>query len=353
MKTKTFILTALMLLSGIAALCSRHTEEVKRTITQNFSITGEDHYLQVDNKYGQITIVEWEKPEIDILIEIIGKGENTKIAQAMAKRISVDFRKSGKQVSARTIFGRRVIRCNNCGSTVNYTIRAPRNIYFNLTNQYGNVKLQTAYRDFTASIKYGNMAIGHLHGNHNNISLKYGNIALRSAEKLSIEMDYTKASIDSVGSFLLKCTYSNVKARKINELQLTSKYDKFNISTLGNAAISSGYTTLTINRLDHSICISDLQYGKVRIEDLSPNFKKIDIRAKFSPVYIRMSGGEYNFKADLSTHFGHINTNNIVFNNVQHEGEEAHNKEIKGFVGKESNAEIKISNHYADIILEK
>ena len=132
MKTRHVILTAILLLLSFSVWA---IEEVKRTITKEFPVSANDEVM-VNNRYGNITISEWGKNKVSFTVEITGKGEKAQIAQELADRVSIDFNKNGKKISATTVFkDKSFSSCNNCGTTVHYTINVPTNVYLNLINK--------------------------------------------------------------------------------------------------------------------------------------------------------------------------------------------------------------------------
>ena len=59
MKTKTFVLTTILFLLSVSTWA---IEEVKRTISKEFSVSANDEIIVI-NKYGNLTISEWGKKQ--------------------------------------------------------------------------------------------------------------------------------------------------------------------------------------------------------------------------------------------------------------------------------------------------
>lgn len=355
MKAKNLILVTLLLFSSLTAFClsSSDSEESRRNITQNYKTDNQNFRVNVDNKYGNITIVEWDKPEIDFSVEIIGKGDKLKIAEAMADRVSIDFKQNNDQIYAKTVFDPIANRCSNCGTTINYLIRVPNTVGFNLTIKYGNINMDIAElaHDFKADVKYGNITAIHLKG-YNNITLKYGNITLQTANQLRLDMGYSNCIAEKVEDFSLNSSYSNVHASYIGRLHLNSKYDKLNIGTIQDATISAAYTNFDITQLLKSIYVPEIKYGKFRIADVSPNFEKINISASYTPIVI--SGFSDKKKPDcyldLYAHYGNITTSMTLYGAT--EWKEESSQRLKASIGKNPHAQITIKTTYANIKLE-
>lgn len=354
MKNKFFIITAILLFLSVTAFCIKTPEEVKRVITKEFPISADGEVL-VSNKYGNLTISEWTKDQVSFSIEIIGKGEKTSIAQEMSDRVSINFNKNGNKISAETTFKEKNFNCNNCGTTVNYTIKVPTDVYLNLTNKYGNITLNRTDRPFKCELKYGNLTANQLLGQSSTIWIKYGNADIDKANDITLDMGYGNLNIEEVHSMKFNSSYSRTKIGTINSLSLTSKYDKFNIESLGELRMTTGYTDFNIGELKQSFSASGFKYSKLRIDRIATDFQNIDIDAAYTTIRLGISS-QLSFRADLQNRYGNIKTNGIIFQNTKLDnGTDRYTKSISGIVGSDPNptAKISISDRYADIILEK
>lgn len=355
MKHKSLFLLGSFLLLFATSLWAVPTE-VKRIVNKNFKV-GQNCELQVNNKYGYIVIQQWDKNEIDFSIEIIGKGENPKVAQRMADQISIDFHNMNKLVQATTLIERqRNNNCRNCGFTINYTINVPASVKLNLTNKYGNIQLDETTQPFRADIKYGNLYASNLKGTNNEITIKYGNIELSESEKLLLNIGYGNVHLDKITQLNLNSTYSKFDLGTVGSLEMTSKYDRFIIKSIDFFIIlSSAYTDFTIDYLGKRFDASSLRYCKVKITEVAQNFNSILIEAGYTTIRIGLDN-HYNFMADLYNRYGSIRLNGIKLSDVTlDDNDNRYSKTIRGRVGNQTDpqAKVKISNSYADIIFSK
>lgn len=349
MKTKTLVLTAILFLLSVSV---RAIEEVKRTISKEFTVSADDEVF-VNNKYGTLTISEWKKNKVSFTIEITGQGEKAQIAQEMADRVSVDFNKTGKKISAETVFKEKNFNCNNCGTTVNYTINVPTDVYLNLTNKYGNIVLNRTNRSFQCNLKYGNLTANELLGASNNVTVKYGNANIDEAYDLNLDIKYGNLTLEKVKTLKYVSGYSNSKIGSADQIELTSKYDNFKIKKLGKMNMNTGYSNFDIGELKESFIVSDIRYGKVKIDNIAPDFSEISIEAAYTPIRLAFTP-QHNFQAKLYNRYGNIKTNGLTFHDVSLDGEDdRYAKNITGIAGSSSSpkSKVTISNRYADIIL--
>jgi DUF4097 and DUF4098 domain-containing protein YvlB len=331
MKRIIFTLAASIIALSLIASEGNNLRESKREITREFSV-GANPTLQIENKYGHIRIVEGTDNKIMFKIEIIGKGTTEAQAREYAETVSVDFSQSGDRVIAKTVL--KDIRCNNCGRETHYTVVAPRSVMMNLENKYGNIFLENSSKPLTVDLKYGNLEANTLA--NINIDIKYGNVTINACEEINID-----------------CGYSKVKIGRANRMKTESKYDDFQIGTISELTMNTKYTKVKIDRLNHSFVCNDFSYGSLDISEISPQFARIKVDARYSGIKLALDS-RHSFRANLSTRYGKINAGSLTFNNVSL-GNRARNTEaISGTVGSNSNpsATVDISASYGDIVFK-
>ena len=182
MKKILFILAITLLATETFAA----RKEYKREIVKDFSV-GDNPVLSIENKYGNIRIIEGTNRKITFKIEIRGEGRTEEAARKYAESVSVDFSHSGNRVSARTKF--EPINCNNCGRSVHYTVTAPKSVIPMLENKYGNIYLDNLTQPLTVELKYGNLFANAVH--KATIDIGYGNVTMNKCNNLSVESKYS------------------------------------------------------------------------------------------------------------------------------------------------------------------
>lgn len=322
---KKIILTLLLSISIVSlALASK---EYKREITKEFAVSASPT-LQIDNKYGNIRIIESTENKITFKIEIIGKGKNEELAKKYAETVKINFSQSSNKVSAETELTS--ISCNNCGRSIHYTVVAPKSVIMNLQNKYGNIYLDNVKQPLKVELKYGDLHAGTLE--KTDLDIKYGKATIQSCTNLNLDSKYSSFSFDQIGT-----------------LNADSKYDNFTIGTISDFKLETGYTDVKIDKLTQRFVANNFKYGKLTISDVSTSFSEIKIDAGYSTLNIGLTPS-HNFKTALYTKYGKIKTGNITFNNVSLKKEDT----IVGTAGNNSNptATVNISASYGDIVFK-
>lgn len=353
MRTRMVIFTALLLIVSLGAFSRDGDNEKKKVITKSFR-ADKNTQLRVSNKYGNISIVEWNKNEINFSIEIVGYANKEADAQKMLDRVNVNFNQTGNTVLAQTTLDEmRNFKCNNCGQTINYTINIPAGVRMDLENRYGDIFLTETTQPFVAKVKYGGLTAERLMGTSNDVDIKYGSIHLGEAKALNLILGYSNGEINKAEKLDLSCAYSKLRLGTIGTLDMTSKYDNFNITEVDDMVFSSGYSDFTIGRLGKKLDATSLSYCKFRIRDVATSFQSITIEAKYTNIRLGLTD-QHSCKLEASSRYGSIKTGDLPLSNVKFDNEK-YSQVIHGVIGNTPNptALIRVSNSYDSIILTR
>lgn len=300
-------------------------KEYKRQIVKEFAVNANPQLL-INNKYGNIRIIEGTNDKIMFKIEITGKGRDKNAARKYAESVSIDFSQNGNRVSAETHF--ESIHCNNCGRAVEYVVTAPKSVIADLTNKYGNIYIDNLVQPLS-------------------VNLKYGNLFANSAIKTTIDIKYGKMTLNKCQDLSINSKYSDISIGEANRIVADSKYDKYRIESVADCTMETGYTPVQIGRLDKRFVAEKLKYGSLNIGEVATDFSVISVDAAYSNIKLGMTE-KHAFKAALYTRYGNINTGNLTFTNVSLKKKGC----MVGTAGKinSPDASVNISVSYGDIL---
>ena len=114
------LLMLLVLFCSVSGWAAKQESIKKKEINKSFNV-GKNDILQVDNRYGNITVTHWSKSEVSIRVVIEAKARNEEKAQDIIDRVNIRMEKMGNTVSAVTSL--RSQNGNNGGNqsfTINY-----------------------------------------------------------------------------------------------------------------------------------------------------------------------------------------------------------------------------------------
>ena len=351
----------------------------EKTIDKSFDARA-GHDLVIDNKYGNLDVVNWDKNEVRFSVRIeVESNSETKTKERLSK-IDVVFSQSGKRIEARTVLEQ--FDCNNCNFKVNYSVSVPRGVNYQLQYKYGNIKLPEVEgtteidlkygnlngESFTGksnaldvkygnvklsgdmsgannvTIKYGNFEAENLPGDHNIFDIAYGNASFKKAGKARVSVKYSNLKLTEIKELDVESAYSKLKADKTGTINATAKYDKYNIGTADRIKGSLSYVDLQVGNLSESLHVEHVKYGHVNIDNVSRNFESIRIDAGYTNIKIGIDGNA-SFSSDIHTSYGSIDVASAFGTKTKKDKDEY----LRTNNGK---ATVKIENQHADITLK-
>lgn len=354
---KTFLLLVISLCLPLCYALGADVE-IKREINKEFNVS-EGSELEISNLYGHITIKTWDKQSVHFHIEITGKSNKEIIAQELADRVDVEFKQQGRELSAKTRFNQiDQRRCNNCSTTVNYTVNVPASILMELKNRFGNLYLDEVTTKFEADVEYGNIEADKLIGPENDIEIRFGNVTIDEASQLELDMQYGKAKVNKVTDWKLESRFSNFTVGEVGRFDIDTQYDNFKIELANTVKGEASFSNFTIQTLTERFDLTNIKYGKVKILKTTGRLKSIILNSSFTPVEVNLPANMV-IQADLSAHFGKLRTNGLKFSDVELGDDDSYTKSIRGTASfNKSNptapsATMKIRTSYADITINK
>ena len=273
----------------------------ERNISKTYPASG--NTLNIDNQFGFVKIVTWDKNEIKVDIHIETSSTLKELADKTFERIDVTDKQEGKNIYFKTTHNKNKegdkISCNNCSNTmsVDYTIQIPASNALNIENSFGSIEIP----DYTGPVslinKYG--------------SLKAGKLS--KPEKVLVE--FGKADLKSIGNIDLTFKYSSVNIGSLTgNCKLNLQFCSYSLINLDN-----GLTSLTVNdsyssvHLDPAPSLSatysiSTSYGSL-IDKTDIGIKRTDSPDKYGPDLNKRYEGKSGsgiVKIDIKSSFGNI-----------------------------------------------
>jgi hypothetical protein len=312
---KTMYLTKHLWLVGLLLIWNHlagSAEELdfskQKEITRSFNISLNDQ-LNVDNKYGNITVTHWEKNEVDIRVVIESKARNERQVQEGLDRVQIELKKTANTVYAVTsIKNTTGWNNNNNKITINYYIAMPSKLAATLSQKYGNINLPEKNEGkCNIELKYGSLNAGSftesidIDAGYSNVTLedvknlhmevKYcGNVSLGNGENVYIDSKYSRLELHDAGKLDIDHSYGNVTVRNVNNLSIKTRY--------GNAHVEYVKENLKIRALD---------YGSLTVDKVDPNFKNIDAAARYGNLKLSISSQAAFQVTATAMKYGNVN----------------------------------------------
>ncbi len=275
----------------------------ERNISKTYPAAG--NTLNIDNQFGKVKIITWDKNEIKVDIHIEASSTHKELADKSFERIDVTDKHDGKEIYFKTLFNKNGkddnVKCNNCSNTmsIDYTIQMPASNALKIENNFGAIEIP----DYTGPVwltnKYGHLTAGKL-SKPEKVWVEFGKADLKSIGNIDLTFKYTSVNIANLtGNCKLRlefCGYSKVNLDNgLTSLNVNDSYSSLHLVPAANLSatynISTSYGSL-IDKTNIGITRTDTpeKYGA----DLNKRYEgksgsgavKIDIKSSFGNIMI-------------------------------------------------------------------
>ena len=344
------------------------------------------HTLSIENRYGNINVQTWDKNEVHIEVVVKVEMQSENKVNNLLSQIDIVFGQANKIISAKTTFPKN-FNCNNCNMNIDYQVMVPKGLHYIINHKYGNVKLPDISGNTNLTVHYGNLNTGNhsgeksivevygnfdagdYTGNLNNIDVKYGNInmkkligssnlvnakynsivAINQISKLKMNIKYSKLKINTAEELYIESGYTNTTIGKTKKLNVTSKYENYDIGEADEIDANFEYTNVSIEKLAKSIKISEIKYGKLKIDYVSTDFELIKADSKYTNFNITFDP-KTSYNINLYNNYGNIS---VPSGNISRSEPSSNSIQVTGTVGNGSaKGKVEITNKYANINLK-
>ncbi len=316
-------------------------QEVSKDYHKEF-VAGPGTTLKISNKYGDVVTHSWDRDQVVIDVKVTVEFPNRERAERYLSYINVEFSESENLISARTVINEK-FSFTGWGSSsrrfsIDYTVSMPAGIDLELSNRYGNTKLDELRGLVNLDIRYGNLsAIKFTRENEkplNKLDLSYGNAIIDQAGWLDVTVRYSgNLEILKSQALLIDSKYSKLRIGETSSIVGESRYDNFRIQDINNLVIDAGYADINIGSLKNKLKL-EAGYGSFSVESVPQGFESLEVDTRYTGVRLGIDN-QASYKLDAKLSYGGLKFNE---ENFQHQKRIVRNNssETSGIVGKES-----------------
>ncbi|MGB0391001.1 MAG: DUF4097 family beta strand repeat-containing protein [Salibacteraceae bacterium] len=302
MKFKLKSIAALLsvLFFGLQVYAS-NLEEFSKKYHQQYQVNS-DVILDVSNKYGFVKIVTGESNEIviDVVVTVEAKGKEK--AEKLLKKIDVSINGSASQVNAITTIEK---NSNFKELSIDYTITMPATGNIDIVNKFGNLYLNELNGNSKVYVAYGNLDIGMLNSQNNDVTVKFGNGKIKYAQYLDCVSRYSDIRISRAKLLNLDAQYGDVKVGEVGRMDLKCQYGDVSLGTIVELTADVQFGDLEVEGIISEFLL-DSQYGDAEVDFISKDFETVSVHSSFGDVELAFQSGS-NFTLEGKASFGDIN----------------------------------------------
>lgn len=316
MKSTLFKYSAviILLLFSISVIGQSFTKDGK--VTRSFALA-DDTEIQISNKYGDITIENWEKDSIKIEISYRVTSNKQSKLDPIYDAINFDFKANKYYVNVKTTFEGRgsfwfdVSEIANnlfaagTYTSIDYVIYLPESSHLSLNLKYGSVYMMDHTGFFNLFLSNGNLK-AHSFCGDTKLDIEYGDAAVKEVLVASAKVRYGSLDLQSADELTLIGQSSEFDFGNINTLVIDSKRDKISIEKVNVLSGSTYFTKLFIDEVTNNIDLST-KYGSFKLEEIKSTVRSIQLTSyNTSSNLFFKNGNSYNIsltsdnKADVA-----------------------------------------------------
>lgn len=308
--------------------------------------------IDIDNRYGNITVSTWNEDKIDLDITIKVNGPNENWVNERLNSINVDITALKGMVTAITNLGNSSLKSKGSNNSfeINYVIKIPKNGSVKLVNKYGNISTLSLEANTDINCKYGKVTLGKLNGSNNQIEIAYcQNSSIDYIKTGSIDARYSGLKINDSGNLNLSANYTDVTLNEAQNIKYQCNYGTFKFQKINSLNGSGNYLTINVAEVSSSFSF-DTNYSKINIGTMNEKAGNVSINAGYTDISIGYSPN-YAFDFDVSARYSNIKHDNTLDISVSET--KSNSKRISGFYRKKGQNKVNINSNYGNISLIK
>ncbi|WP_316632524.1 hypothetical protein [uncultured Flavobacterium sp.] len=308
--------------------------------------------IDIDNKYGNITVSTWDEDKIDLDITIKVTGGNENWVNERLNSIDVDITALKSLVSAVTNLGNSSLKSRGSSNSfeINYIIKIPKNGTVKLENKYGNITTLNLESTTDITCKYGKVNLGRLNGSNNRLQIEYcQGSAIDYIKNSNIEARYSGLKINESGNINLDANYSDLTVGDSQNIKYDCNYGTLKFQKVNSFSGSGNYLTIQISEISSNLT-AEITYSKLSVGIINDKAGNVNVNSGYSDVSLGYSSN-YAFDFDIATKYGSIKTGDDLEISVSES--KSSSKNISGYHKRKGQNKIQINSNYGNVSLIK
>jgi hypothetical protein len=292
----------------------------EKSISKTYTASG--NKLSIDNSFGHVKFLAWDKNEIKVDIHIEASSNQENVAQKIFDAITVSDKQQGSEIEFKTkIDHKGNDKCKNCKSNmhIDYEVHLPVSVALNVMNSFGDIELPDYTGALSVSSKFGKLIAGSL-SNVKDMGVEFGNATIKNTSNINATFKFSKIEIVNLGG-KNKIKLEFCEATKIvldNSLTSLNLHESYSTVNIKPGNVSASYTITS-------------SFGSV-VDRSSTGIKRTDTPDKYGPdsdkTYEGKSGNG-SVKVDIKSSFGKIIVGEATEDDMKDKKDKTKNKAKK------------------------
>jgi len=308
--------------------------------------------IDIDNKYGNISVSTWDEDKIDLDITIKVTGGNENWVNEKLNSIDVDITALKSMVTAITKIGNSSLISKGSSNSfeINYVIKIPKNGIVKLNNKYGNISALSFESNTDITCKYGKVTLGKLNGVSNRFEIGYSqNSSIDYIKGGNIEARYSGLKINEAGNINLDTNYTDLTILEGKNIKYDCNYGTLKFQKINSFTGSGNYITISVGEILNSFSFEG-NYSKINVDSINEKAKNVNISSGYTNISLGYNLN-YAFDFDIVTKYGNIkNDESLEISLIENK---SNTKRTSGYHKRKSQNKVAVNSNYGNVILIK
>ena len=288
---------SLTAVSCVIQSCGWSQAKYERTTSQK-APQGTNTTVDVESRFGSITIMGAGANEFNVDATIIGHAPTEEEAQELAEKTQIRLESVGNALRVRADTP---TTGNNRGVSVSYTITAPKRVSVKCDSDYGSLKIVGVEGTVAGKSSNGSIHVENIQGPVN-LRTSYGSITCRNVTGQMTELESSNGSItlsELKGSAKVETSYGSITCEGFSDGDYHLKSGNGRVAlvngSVGECDASSSYGAV--------VC-SDVKGDPVKLSSGNGSLELTDVNARnlsLSTSYGAIKAGQIT-TADVTAH---------------------------------------------------
>jgi hypothetical protein len=266
--------------------------------------------LDVNNKYGKIEIVNWDKDSAMIEAFLMIQTSNPTRMAKLRNSIDFDFSVNNHYIIAKTIFisnGNAIISgIRNLAESIvysgdevkiDYVVTIPKNINLRITNKYGDVYADDIEGDIKITVANGGLKANTLTGNVS-VDLSFGDGTINRMSKGRVTLAYADFTLKESNQLTLDSKSSKISIENCESLKLQSRHDKLQLGSLNFLTGETDFSNIWISALTEEMNLNT-KFGSISTDCIRKGFSFVNINSELTDINMFFERGSM-FQYDIT-----------------------------------------------------
>ncbi len=321
-KIITGVFNVVLLLSAVAVSAQKEKQKERyefvkeKTISKTYPASG--NKLSIENSFGQVKFIAWDKNEIKVDIHIESSASQEDFAQKVFDAIKVSDKQQGNEIEFKTSIESKNNNCKNCKSNmqIDYEVHLPVSVALNVTNSFGDIELPDYTGAISVTTKFGKLIAGSL-TNLQDINVEFGSATIKSISNIDATFKFSRIEIANLGG------KNKIRLEFCEDTRISLD------NTLPSLSLKESYSTVNIRpgNISASYTIST-SFGSV-VDRSNTGIKRTDTPDKYGPDSEKTfegKSGSGSAKIDIRSSFGKIIVGEPTADDMKNKKDKTKNK---------------------------